>query len=119
MSNFNRILFISSSRGLVLGTLVSGVMLGLRMQGREDIEWSDRSWRLLTNTGQVEVDNWILGGIAMGATAAFLASRTGRLPAGIENRMATALVGGAGLGTTAGTAGYMLWRYGVKGGEFV
>ena len=118
MSNFNRILFISSSRGLVLGTLVSGVMLGLRMQGREDIEWSDRSWRLLSNTGQVEIDNWILGGTAMGATAAFLASRTGRLPVGIENRMATALVGGAGLGTTAGTAGYMLWRYGIKGGKF-
>jgi len=117
MSNFNRILFISSSRGLVFGTLVSGVLLGVRMQGREDIEWSDRSWRLLTNKSQVEVDNWILGGTAMEATAAFLASRSGRLPTGIENRMATALVGGAGLGITAGTAGYMLWRYGVKGGE--
>jgi Protein of unknown function (DUF1757) len=101
-----------------MGTLVSGVMLGLRMRGKEDIEWNDRSWRLLVNKGQVEVDNWIVEGAMAGATVAFLAGRTGRLPAGLENRMTTAVVGGAGLGTLAGSAGYMLWRYGVKGGEF-
>src|ERR1700761_7844588 len=90
LSNLNRILFISSSRGLIWGTLGSGVALGLRMQGREDIEWNDRSWRLLANKGQVEVDNWILGGAAIGATAAILAGRSGRLPAGLENRMGNA-----------------------------
>jgi hypothetical protein len=88
------------------------------MQGREEIEWKDRSWRLLANQGQVEADNWILEGGAVGAGAAIIASRTGKLPSGLESRLTTAALGGTGLGAAGGTAAYLLWQYGVKGGKF-
>lgn len=47
------------------------IMLPMHMAGKEEIEWQDRSWRLLHNQGQVAVDNWSLlgmaGGIGVGA----------------------------------------------------
>ena len=56
---------LHSARGTTIGTVLAGLALGGRMYGREDIEWKDRSWRLLENKGQVEVDNWILLGAAI------------------------------------------------------
>lgn len=44
-----------ASVGLMTAALVA------RMHGKEHIEWADRSWRLLENKGQVEVDDWSLG----------------------------------------------------------
>jgi hypothetical protein len=41
LSTLSRILLVSSSRGLVAGPVVTGVMLVGRMWGREDIEWRD------------------------------------------------------------------------------
>jgi hypothetical protein len=37
------------------------------MRGREEIEWKDRSWRLLENPGQVETDDWTVVGAGAGA----------------------------------------------------
>jgi len=88
------------------------------MYGREEIEWKDRSWRLLENRGQVEVDNWLLSGAAVGAVAVGLAARRGRLPAALNGRVVSAVVGGGGLGLNAGMAGYMGWRYGVHEGKW-
>ncbi|KAF5023138.1 hypothetical protein F66182_4794, partial [Fusarium sp. NRRL 66182] len=48
---------------LGMGALVT---LG-RMRGREEIEWRDRSWRLLENQGQLETDDWTLVGAGVGA----------------------------------------------------
>lgn len=77
-----------------------------RMWGREEIEWKDRSWRLLENKGQLEVDDWTYVGILGGAVAsARLRGWRGK-------------IGGIGLGSVAGTVGYMGWRYGIKGGKF-
>jgi hypothetical protein len=117
ISNFNRILLISSSRGLVVGPAVTGVMLVGRMQGRDDIEWRDRSWRLLINNGQVEVDNWVLQGAAAGAILGFVAGRSGKLPRPLGKSIWTATSGIAALGTVFGTIGYLLWRHGVRGGK--
>lgn len=81
------------------------------MFGREDIEWKDRSWRLLNNKGQIEVDNWILIG---GAIGAMLSARRGRTVLSLSRRV----VAGLGIGTVGGTLGYMGWRYGVNGGKW-
>ncbi|KAF1735147.1 hypothetical protein CRV24_004068 [Beauveria bassiana] len=60
---------LRSCAGSILATLgVAGVGLVVRMWGRDDIEWRDRSWRLLESKGQLETDDWTYGG--MGAAAA-------------------------------------------------
>jgi len=105
----------ASATGSVIGTGFLAVATVGRMWGREEIEWKDRAYRLLYNKGQVEVDKWCLGGTALGAVWA--AVGRGRNPilrvAGWKG-----VVGGAALGSVAGTVGYMVWRYGVKGGKF-
>jgi len=77
------------------------------MAGREDIEWADRSWRLLANKGQVEVDDFSLLGAVGGALAGV------RIMNGAAWR---GVVGGAGLGSCVGVLGYMGWRHGWNGG---
>ncbi|KAJ9144364.1 hypothetical protein NKR19_g6460, partial [Coniochaeta hoffmannii] len=47
----------SSGNGALVGTGLLAVALAGRMRGREEIEWRDRSYRLLWNRGQVEVDD--------------------------------------------------------------
>lgn len=81
-----------------------------RMWGREDIEWRDRSWRLLENKGQKEVDDWSLVGTVIGATAA---ARRG----GGQMRVLR-VAGGAGVGSMVGVTGYMIWRHGIHGGKW-
>jgi len=98
-----------SARGIVYGTLFGGLALAGRMWGREEVEWQDRSWRLLENRGQMELDNWLLAGSGLGAATALVALQRGAL---------VKVLGGAGVGATAGTIGYMGWRYGVNGGKF-
>ncbi|KAI1180848.1 hypothetical protein F4777DRAFT_175014 [Nemania sp. FL0916] len=89
---------------------VAIVSVGLvgRMWGREEIEWKDRSWRLMENKGQLETDDWTYGGMAAGLAASVLLKR----PVGWA-----AVVGSVGVGSVAGTLGYMGWRYGMHGGK--
>ncbi|KAK6071808.1 hypothetical protein SCUP234_09523 [Seiridium cupressi] len=89
---------------------IVSVGLVARMWGREDIEWKDRSWRLLENKGQVECDDFTYAGMlaGLGAAATKSVKRTGWV----------GLLGAVGLGSTAGMLGYMGWRYGVHGGQF-
>ena len=102
----------STGVGAVLGMGVSAVGLGARMYGREGIEWKDRSWRLLENKGQVEVDDWSLGGIVVGLMAVVVGRGEGQVLGWRR------VVGGAGVGGWVGVMGYMGWRYGVRGGKF-
>ena len=51
------------------------VALPGRMWGREDIEWRDRSWRLLENKGQKEVDAWGVLGAGVGAVVGTVGTR--------------------------------------------
>ncbi len=80
-------------------------------------EWRDRSWRLSVNEGQVEVDDFSL----VGAVGGVVVATTMRMvpTTGGATRVAAMLTvaGSAGLGTMAGVAGYMIWRYGVQGGK--
>ncbi|KAI1820603.1 hypothetical protein F4861DRAFT_51441 [Xylaria intraflava] len=88
---------------------ITSVGLVGRMWGREEIEWKDRSWRLMESKGQLETDDWTYGGMAVGLTATALLRR----PVGW-----VAAVGSVGTGSVIGTLGYCGWRYGLHGGQF-
>lgn len=81
-----------------------------RMHGKEEVEWQDRSWRLLENKGEVQTDWWSFDGAAVGAVAGALAARRGKMPVGL----ATATLGGAGVGMNAGV-GYMIYSFAALG----
>jgi hypothetical protein len=95
--------------GSLVGTGLLTVGLTARMWDKEPIEWADRSWRLLENKGQVEVDDWSYGGAVLGAGAATLAR---------SNMGWRGILGGTGLGSIAGVGGYMVYRYGIRGGKW-
>jgi len=105
-------------RGAGSGSLIGAGLLALalagRMRGRDDIEWRDRSWRLLWNRGQAEVDEWwaagaVLGGVGVGVLARNGVRGGARLGFG-------SVLGGMGLGSLVGMLGHAGWRYGVLGG---
>ncbi|KAM5342416.1 hypothetical protein ACJ41O_013382 [Fusarium nematophilum] len=99
----------SASTGTLLALGLGAGMTLSRMRGREEIEWQDRSWRLLENPGQLETDDWTVVGAGIGAAVGATAA------GGLGWR---GPVGGLGLGTVGGMLGYMAWRYGVNGGKF-
>ena len=113
-----RTLLATTLRSTGYGAIVStGLMvpaLIARMWNREEIEWKDRSWRLLENEGQKEVDDWSSVGFVGGALAA------ARSPAvRVAGRLSLlSLAGGAAVGNLVGVVGYMVWRYGVHGGKW-
>jgi hypothetical protein len=88
----------TAGRGLILGTAAGAVMTWGRMRGREEIEWKDRSWRVLENDGEVKTDWVTLGAAGGGAVGALLAARKGTLPLNMGN----AVLGGAGVGFASG-----------------
>lgn len=93
----------TSGRGLVFGTVAGAAMTCGRMRGKEEIEWQDRSWRILENAGEVKTDWVTLGGAGVGAVAGVVAARRGAVPATVSN----AALGGAGAGFAAGVP-YMI-----------
>ncbi|KAF2100941.1 hypothetical protein NA57DRAFT_74538 [Rhizodiscina lignyota] len=115
LSSFGRTSLIHAARGGPIGLALIGIVLVPYMHGREEIEWQDRSWRLLENRGQVECDWWLLGGSAVGAAAApFVLRRNAGAVAGkaIQGGVksigtATAVSGGASLGSVTGMLAYL------------
>ena len=104
----------STGYGAIIGTALMIPGLPTYMASKTDIEWKDRSWRLLENEGQKEVDDWSSVGFVGGAVTAarseaFRQAKRGRW---------VKLVGGAAMGDLVGVMGYMVWRYGVHGGKW-
>ncbi|KAI0408064.1 hypothetical protein F4802DRAFT_594509 [Xylaria palmicola] len=99
----------ATGRGTLWTAGLASVALVGRMWGREDIEWKDRSWRLMENEGQLETDDWTYGGMIAGLAATALFRR----PVGWVT-----VVGSVGTGSVAGMLGYMGWRYGIHGGKY-
>jgi hypothetical protein len=100
----------STGVGAVVGTGLMAVALPLRMRDQEEIQWQDRSWRLLENQGQVECDDWTYGGMALGAVSTLILGRA-------KGVGLSGAVGRVGMGSILGTLGYLGWRYGVNGGK--
>lgn len=69
-----------------------------RMRGRSEVEWQDRSWRLLENKGEVDTDWETIGATGVGALAGVVAARRGIVRLSAER----AALGGAGLGLGSG-----------------
>jgi hypothetical protein len=86
----------------------------LYMWGKTDIEWKDRSWRLLENQGQMEVDDWSSAGFVGGLAVAGWRELGRQATKGRLLR----LTGGAAVGDLVGVAGYMVYRYGMHGGKW-
>jgi hypothetical protein len=107
----SRRILMSSYTGAIWGLGLNVVGLAGRMYGRELVEWQDRSWRLLENRGQVEMDDWTYIGMAGGVAAAWgTGSLKGLGPRGV--------VGAMGAGSVVGGLGWIGWRFGVNGGKF-
>ncbi|TGO70375.1 hypothetical protein BOTNAR_0001g00510 [Botryotinia narcissicola] len=102
-----------NSRFIGTSTLVVTSLLTLatiaHMYGRTDIEYQDRSWRLLENKGQIESDDWMYGDMIVGALWKF---KPGSL---VDWR---ARVGSISAGSAMGVLGYLGWRYGIKEGKW-
>ncbi|KAK9235389.1 hypothetical protein V1525DRAFT_410167 [Lipomyces kononenkoae] len=99
----------SAGVGSLFGIGAMMVALPLRMFDKTEIEWKDRSWRLLENQGQLAVDDWSLPGTALLPIFMYLQNREG---AQLGWRIA---MGRAGIGSMAGIAGYLFWSRLVKG----
>ena len=100
--------------GALIGTALMVPGLPFYMWDKTDIEWKDRSWRLLENEGQKEVDDWSSVGFVGGAVAA---ARSEAYRQATKGRLLK-LIGGAAVGDLLGVMGYMAWRYGVQGGKW-
>lgn len=106
---------LASSTGSLVGFGLMALALGGRMYGRDRIEWQDRSWRLLENRGQVEMDDWTyvgmavggIGGIGAARVAASGAVRRGLGGGGLGG--GRAVLGGLGAGGALGMLGSAAW----------
>lgn len=103
----------STGFGALTGTALMVPAVFMRMRGREDIEWKDRSWRLLENNGQKAVDDCSVVGAAVGA---LFDARQIVPHQSVRTKLFT-VAGGAGVGSIAGVVVYLGWWYGLKGGE--
>ncbi|KAE8390092.1 hypothetical protein BDV23DRAFT_155874 [Aspergillus alliaceus] len=123
------LLLRSTGVGAAIGLGAMIAMLPYYLVKWEPIEWQDRSWRLLENEGQLEVDTWGFVGAVLGLTGMVVMARrnagmfqlTGHQDVsplvllqmlGWKNGFAS-----AGMGSLTGVLGYMGWRYGIMKGE--
>jgi hypothetical protein len=92
----------------ITGTALMVVGLPIMMMNKENIEWRDRSYRLLANQPQEEVDNWTLAGSALGGIAT-VARGTTTGPGAWKM-----VLGGIGAGNLLALGSLMLWRLAVR-----
>jgi len=83
--------------GVVAATGLAAVALSLRMYGKQEIEWQDRSWRLLENKPQNRIDEWSASGALVGGVL-------GGVKKGLGWR---GVVGSAGIGSVVGIVGWI------------
>ncbi|KAI0703754.1 hypothetical protein BC835DRAFT_902331 [Cytidiella melzeri] len=96
----------SAGYGSFIGVGLATLSLAAIMRGREDIEWRDRSWRLLRNKGQVDADDWIgLGALA--GLAVVVSPPVTRRYGGIAGLGWRGVLGGAAVGSVAGMLGFV------------
>ncbi|KAH6618552.1 hypothetical protein C7974DRAFT_400352 [Boeremia exigua] len=97
---------LNSGRGAVVGVVAGVAMTWAQMRGRGEVEWQDRSWRLLGNKGEVQTDWETIGATGVGALGGVVAARRGVVPLSVTR----AALGGAGLGLGSGVL-FMMGTY--------
>jgi hypothetical protein len=97
-AGLRNIFYPTMARSSLIGAGLTMILLTGRMWGAENVEWQDRSWRLLENEGQVMHDLYadVAGGVAA-ASAVVGASRPPSMSV-----MTREMVGRAGLGAVVG-----------------
>lgn len=85
----------SATIGSLIGIGAMTLALRGRMTDRTEIEWQDRSWRILQNQSQVKTDWTMLGGAVVGAAVG--ATRTS-----FPHSRVWMITGGASLGAAVG-----------------
>lgn len=108
----------STAHGTVFGLLWTCLALSIRRKEEAGLLYYNWTSFYVAKRGQLQGDCWTLGGAALGAGAGAALWR-GRMGSGVRR------LGGAGLGTVAGTIGYLVSRYvfgigkGTEDGEVV
>ncbi len=110
----NPAMLLTTGRSALIATAIMVPGMPIYMASKTAIEWQDRTWRLLENQGQREVDEWSAVGLVTGAVVALRREAGAQVRGGRWARMA----GGAGVGSLGGVVGYLGWRYGVRGGKW-
>ncbi|EEA18731.1 hypothetical protein TMatcc_010727 [Talaromyces marneffei ATCC 18224] len=100
-AGIRNIFYPTMARASLIGAGASMVLLTARMWGAEEVEWQDRSWRLLENEGQVMHDLYADVGAGIAASTIFVAGGS-RPPLSL---MVREMVGRAGLGAVVGFVG--------------
>ncbi|KAG0128278.1 hypothetical protein HOY82DRAFT_566023 [Tuber indicum] len=90
----------ASGVGVVVTTGIAAVMLSARMYGKQEIEWQDRSWRLLENKPQNRIDEWSASGALIGGVL-------GGVKKGLGWR---GITGSAGIGSVVGIVGWAVYN---------
>lgn len=97
----DRIVYPAVGKASLIGGGVTMALLTVRMWGLEDIEWKDRSWRLLENKGQVMHDKYCDWGAGLGV-AHFFAERALGLATGRPGILSVQMAGRVGMGAVTG-----------------
>ncbi|KAI4213286.1 MAG: hypothetical protein LQ351_004027 [Letrouitia transgressa] len=103
----------SAGTGSVIGTALLAVGLTARMWEREEVEWQDRSWRLLSNGGQNRTDDWSMMGAGFGALGGAVARMQNWQGFGRLWLMRAGL-GGAAMGSALGVLGHVVTQQGKE-----
>ncbi|KAL8690153.1 MAG: hypothetical protein Q9218_004336 [Villophora microphyllina] len=107
---FTSRLLSSAAAGSIGGTVFTAFGMTARMWGREEIEWKDRSWRLLANDTQNAEDGNSVDMMVAGALIGVFATRRGgslakEVTGASRSRM---IVGGAAVGSVFGTLFHLM-----------
>lgn len=94
----------SSATGVLVSSGIIALALAGRMYGREEIEWKDRTWRLLESQGQNQTDEWSAAGMAGGSVVGVAVGRSVGVAAW------KGALGGVGAGSVLGVVAMMTWR---------
>ena len=105
---FGQTIVASMGTGSLIGTGLMVVALPAQMHGRADIEWKDRSYRLLHNRYQEQTDDWTMAGTTLGLAA-------GLAQGAMKDPKAWRLIAGSSaVGSLAGLTAMMLYRLAVQ-----
>lgn len=106
---FAKSLVNASFRSMLIGPAIGAIATTLLMRNKTLIEWQDRSWRLLQNSGQNLTDKWSLGGMVIGGALGTVVSRKFKIS------LPKAVTGSASLGCLAGLTCMMIYGKIAKG----